>query len=269
MQTLVAGPWLGEFGWELFMWQAHIRFLAHKYSQIVILCRTGHEFLYNDFATECVFVDQEGPRNGWRLNELQPFIPLDVKKYLEGAYKNIDYIIPGQQFDFKDQEFIRFVAESDKQYDLLFHCRSTDKLGTAKRNWPVEKWQELQNHFKNRRIACIGSKIESLNIEGVEDLRGISLKNLVGVLNNTKLLIGPSSGPMHLAALCGCSQIIFTDKSLAFEGKYTNRYRYEQGWNPFKTKSIILDAEGWNPSLETVIKFIEQEFNENFNGGSF
>ena len=28
MKRLIAGPWVGEFGWELFAWQGYIRALS-------------------------------------------------------------------------------------------------------------------------------------------------------------------------------------------------------------------------------------------------
>ena len=77
MNILLAGPYLGEFGWEIMMWQAHIRHLAKtkKYDKIICLVRTGHEYLYGDFCKDFIFVDNSGIQNGWRLNGKSPEVP--------------------------------------------------------------------------------------------------------------------------------------------------------------------------------------------------
>ena len=42
---LLAGPWVGEFGWELFCWQAHIRWLSKQFDKTIVISRKGHKFL--------------------------------------------------------------------------------------------------------------------------------------------------------------------------------------------------------------------------------
>ena len=52
--TLIAGPWIGEFGWELFAWHAYIRRLSRHFSKTIIICRDNSRDLYRDFADEFV-----------------------------------------------------------------------------------------------------------------------------------------------------------------------------------------------------------------------
>ena len=261
-KTLIAGPWLGEFGWEMFMWQARIRYLhfTGDYDKIVCIIRNGHELLYNDYSPDYAFLNEQGEKNGWRLNERKPVIPPLVKAELDFRYGDYTLYEPNSRFNFVDQRFISFKRKSMRPlYDLIFQCRSTEKLNTSYRNWEKEKWEKVRDTFKYLKIACVGSKEESMHINGTVDLRGLPLGYLAETLSNSKLLIGPSSGTMHFGSLCECKHIVFTDKSIAFEGKYSNRYRYETGWNPLGTKAIVLDEEGWRPSVETVIKCIERE----------
>ena len=51
---LLAGPWVGEFGWELFGWQGFLRehVQKNKYDEVIIASRPGHEVLYSDFCTK-------------------------------------------------------------------------------------------------------------------------------------------------------------------------------------------------------------------------
>ena len=261
-KVLVAGPWLGEFGWEMFMWQARIRYLQFtgEYDKIVCVIRNGHEMLYDDYCSDFAFLNTQGQKNGWRLDEQKPTIPQPIKYELGFRYGDYETYEPNSRFNFVDQRFISFKKESTRPlYDLVFQCRSTEKLNTSYRNWEKEKWEKVRDTFDGLKIACVGSKEESMHIGGTDDLRGIPLSHLARTLSNSKLLIGPSSGTMHFGSLCECKHIVFTDKSIAFEGRYTNRYRYETGWNPLGTKAIVLDEEGWRPSAETVIKCIERE----------
>ena len=34
MKTLIAGPWVGEFGWELAAWQGYIRALSKNFDHL-------------------------------------------------------------------------------------------------------------------------------------------------------------------------------------------------------------------------------------------
>jgi hypothetical protein len=54
------------------------------------------------------------------------------------------------------------------------------------------------------------------------------------LLANADIVIGPSSGPMHLASLCGAPHVTWTDKA-------STKRRYLGGWNPHKTPCIVLD----------------------------
>ena len=261
MKILLAGPWLGEFGWEIMMWQARIRYLStqKKYDKIVCITRTGHDLLYRDFADEILFLDIDGDKNGPKLNEQFHSIPSSILDKYRG---NIEVVSPSSNFNFSGQKFISFHQKhccSYDKYDLLFHCRSTKKLSTENRNWEYDKWVRLIDRFPKLKTACIGSSGESMTISGAYDLRGVPLERLASILSSSKMVIGPSSGVMHFASLCMCKHIVFTDTSIAFEGKYTNRYRYEKGWNPLGAKAIVIDEEGWRPSVETVIGYIEEE----------
>jgi len=260
MKTLVAGPWLGEFGWELMMWQARLRHLALKnnYKNIICLVRTGHEYLYSDFTNEFLFMDMAGIKNGWKINNKNPIIPQPVIEQMKKKHGDVCIYSPGEKFDFSAQKFIKYHVDSNKKYDLVFHCRQTTNMGTGYRNWPIVKWNELKNNFSGLKIACIGNPREAMAINGTDNYLGVSIKRTIEILSNAKIIIGPSSGPMHLASLCGCTHIVFTGKGQCF-GTQTNRCRYETGWNPLKTKAIVLDQEGWNPSVKYVSDVIEKE----------
>ena len=49
-KTLLAGPWIGEFGWECFAWQGYVRALSRKFDQTIIISRNNSKAFYEDFA---------------------------------------------------------------------------------------------------------------------------------------------------------------------------------------------------------------------------
>ena len=58
-KKLFAGPFLGEFGWELFCWQGYIRHLSRSFDFTTVCCRKGHTGLYKDFADEIIEYNTE------------------------------------------------------------------------------------------------------------------------------------------------------------------------------------------------------------------
>jgi len=72
----------------------------------------------------------------------------------------------------------------------------------------------------------------------------------------TRLVVGPSSGPMHLASLCGTPHLVWTDQIRYSAIQVNNRKRYETLWNPFCTPCWVLDTQGWAPLPSFVLEEI-------------
>ena len=53
MGVLYAGPWKGEFGWELCGWNPAVRSLAKQYDRVVVASHAASEYLY-EFADEFI-----------------------------------------------------------------------------------------------------------------------------------------------------------------------------------------------------------------------
>lgn len=190
------GPWIGEFGYELFRWQGHLRALSEKHSESIVICRSGHvrflgtdrRFLNDNFVRPKYIKLGSGPQNGLRL----------------------------------------------------FHIRKK----CSDRDWPVENWTKLMSSISGENVAFVGSREQSLCPDGFTDMRGIPLEQLADVLSGAKYIVGPSSGVMHFATLCGCKQIVWSHKG--------NLNRYKRDWNPFGTPVEFLDAGGFSPSVEYI-----------------
>ena len=109
----------------------------------------------------------------------------------------------------------------------------------------MENWVELRSLFKDKKIACIGTSSKSGWIEGTEDLRDVPLDDLFGVISSSDCVFGPSSGPMHLASLCGCPHVVWGDQSKSLD-------RYSTTWNPLGTPVLFLGDKLYHPSPQDV-----------------
>lgn len=257
MKTLVAGPHAGEFGWELFVWQGYMRSLSKHFDKTTIVCRESSQSMYQDFASEFIFLEPAtGLPDGFMMHGFDPVRALEELGKQGKIEKESFCVIPhlignppythfSEQFNFGSipvaQTFIQYGKELPSDYDFVFHARS--RLLRREDNWSVENWNKLRD-LLGGRIACIGTSDEALHIEETTDLRGIDLVEVYDVLRNATCVFGPSSGPMHLASLCGAPHVVW---SIPY-----NRIRYERNWNPLDTPVLFLDEHHWHPSPEFV-----------------
>lgn len=247
MKTLIAGPWVGEFGWELFCWQGYLRKYVKekKIKYCIVIGRDGHQALYDDFADEYkVYNPKSNETNMWRCNGESLDIPTEMSHELNNLTPfEVVRIKPTNLFNM-EQEFINYSLQFDGfsklySYDILYHARSTNKFNTGYRDWLSEDLcdyiRRMYNDITPKRIAAIGSKEQSIHIPGTDDLRGISLLELMKIMKNSLVMIGPLSGPIHMASLCGLPHITWTTRD-------ENIKRIKEKWNPFETRAHIIKA---------------------------
>ena len=258
-KILLAGPWVGEFGWELFCWQGFIRKLSKKYDKTIVIGRPTNEFLYKDFCDEYIKFDPESfLTDAWKChNAKSPDNIVKNIKYTDYISGNFDIgmrytkngVVDTKGWFFNEQEYHKYNSDSDLNFDIIFHCRN--KSTGSDRNWSKTQWEELFKILPNHlSIGCIGND-EAFYIDGTTDLRNIDNEKCVGILCNSKLIIGPSSGPMHLASLCGLKHLVWSTEY--------NRVRYEKDWNPFKTEVIFYSEGGWNPDPEKIKEILNKQ----------
>lgn len=266
MSTLLAGPWSGEFGWELFAWHAYIRSLSAHFDKTVIVARENSQYLYSDFSDSFLCCEPNtGLADAFFMHGFAPEKELG-KILTDNNFKSSDslsIIIPRRigwppQTHYTEKfQFGRFTVapkyviftgnEQSDKYDFIFHARNRDLR--REDNWSISKWESLANMLGGK-IGCIGTKNESHHIQGTDDLRSINLKELCGIINKSQCVFGPSSGPMHLASLCNTKHVVWS--------KPDNRLRYEKNWNPHNTPVKFLDKYNWHPSAEYVYESYTQ-----------
>ena len=84
------------------------------------------------------------------------------------------------------------------------------------------------------------------------------MEDLCDVLRSSEVCIGVSSGPMHLASLCLCKHVVWTDLKHQKAINGTNKDRYKTIWNPFQTKVKVIDKYGWLPPVDEIYKAVRK-----------
>lgn len=262
-QTLLAGPWVGEFGWELCAWQAYVRSLSKQYNKIIVLSRAGREFLYEDFYDEFIIFDAPLLKVNGHIGEINQ---IELNKILKNLHYtqhllpfcitspvnfNLNQPIIGTEFN--KQDFIKYTSNTiDKQYDILIHPRN--KIVGGMRNWSIENWKELIFLLKkDYSIAAIGTN-EAFKLDSIDDYRNVSLRDTVSLMNRTKLVVGGASGPIHLASLCGAPHFLWSEEY--------SRPRFIKHWNPHNTKMFFHLITHWNPTVDEIYKGIIKSMKE-------
>lgn len=257
--TLLAGPWIGEFGWELFCWQGYLRARSAEFDRVVVMSRPGMAPLYADFCDEFIPYQPLGVGiSGFRCAGHADWPNMsraqNHREYVSGNF----YI--GYNRDrpalsskaFLGQKFFKYgTPDPPLAFDVLLHLRQTDKNRSGIRNgWNSNGWSEFLNRLQREgvlKIGCIGHPESAGALEGCTDLRGLPLDKLFDVLASSRVLVGPSSGPMHLGALCGCPHVVWS-------GVDENRPKYEKYWNPFSTPVRYIHDSAWRPSVDSVLR---------------
>jgi len=259
-KTLLAGPWLGEFGWECFAWQGYVRALSRNFDKTIVISRPNSKGLYEDFADEFYghIPPNELADSFFMYNvDTKECLKKTIKQNQISTSKNTTLFLPRRlglppHTHYTESvsvgkytiipEYIRFGIKKESPYDYIFHIRSR---GLRKEdNWSLENWKKFKSLLGDKKIACVGTKEEAGWVEGTDDLRSIELGELLVLLRNTKYIFGPSSGVMHLSSLCKIPHVVWSLPQ--------NKIRYEQNWNPLNTQVLFLDEFSWHPPPEYV-----------------
>lgn len=244
-----------EMGWMLCTWIPAMRHKSREYDETVIVCPPSHRYLYEDFANR--FEDWDQKIKGIGYFGYSPKKPVKLPRRFKILYPKAEVFIPNERICTRwEREYFKYGEYDEKLHsDIMIHARSQIKFGRKNRNWPVEKYERLIKKLRNDRelsICSIGSLDGSHFVPGTLDLRGVDLEELCNRMASSTVVVSVSSGPAHMASLCGCSHVIWTDNRYQKAIKGNNRYRYQTAWSPFWPKVEVIDSEGWDPKVRTV-----------------
>lgn len=276
---LYAGPFCGEFGWEIMTWQAHLRAIAPDYDEVIVCCPPNHTALYADFASTFVEYDPTTVKANMWMNEVHDdhalrFFKAMIKGENEFSFNGDGrWMTPAevwrpflnkpkweQLIAIKPQKFIEFGEKVAHSYcDIIIHARNRDDWDSGFRNWGHDHCKEFVDAMPDASIACIGTKDYALHIERTVDLRDKPLWELFNIMRNSKVFIGPISGPTHLATLCGLPQVTWATKE-------EHKDRIEKKWNPFDTPTSVFVSDdrvwreriNWHPPVEEIVEGAEK-----------
>ena len=159
-RVLIAGPWLGEFGWELFAWQGYIRALSEHFDETICIARKNSKHLYVDFANQILNYDSSA---GVPDMFFMPNVSIDAvllnqilsENNVDIADKQVTWFparkIGQPPFTHYSEEMSfgnlkikpKYVIFDNqyKEYDYVFHIRSRPLR--QQDNWAIEKWSKL------------------------------------------------------------------------------------------------------------------------------
>lgn len=262
--VLIADVCTAEFGWEIMCWQGLVRRRAQEgFDTVVVASTDGHLPLYADLNPHFVPHRIEGLRDCWEMKKIsnrreaeRVHIQLDsLQREYETLGCRVERIRPSGFVSTSEQVFIPFGSReaalaAGPVADVVVHARTKrgkNPLINAL-NWRQRDWDRYVASLRalGLTVASIGSPDASLLPEGTLDHRGHPLDTVMNLLAAARLVVGPSSGPIHLASLCRAPHLVWVpplhgSRTLAWG---TTRQRYESIWNPFGTPHRVIELDG-------------------------
>ncbi|KKN88900.1 hypothetical protein LCGC14_0245070 [marine sediment metagenome] len=256
MKKLYAGPWVGEFGWEIASWSPSIRHIAKDYDHVIVETQPDSEYLY-EFADEIIinphlpdfdmysgkvskpaFQPPAGTRSitpmwFWKAHAKKEFKAIKVADKVDGIHP---------------KEWRKLGSERPKHVaDIMCAFRGPKKYrkrSYPEKEYPRDKCEGLVKRLLDAgySVACYGGT-DNVYIEGTVDFRGVGLGDLCGALSAAKVAIGPSSGTLHLASACGTPHVSWYGRPVV------SMERYLSYWNPFNTPVTFIDVPTPNVDL--------------------
>lgn len=263
MSRAVFGPYLGEFGWELCLWNPLARKIAQRYDDVAVIAPAGSRYLY-EFARTFVPLDPEPGTSDFMEGKVDPAAL--VRAFTAAGEGDLHRPTPTmwqaelERFSKAAKGFasekewrayaLDFPEVPSPRFDACVAFRPP-KLFNGKlypdKAYPIELARDLVARMlaSGLSVASVGGS-DNFMIEGTTDLRGAPLGEQCRALSWAGVCVGPSSAPLHLAQLCGCPVVTWYNRPRA-----ESRGRYEGWWNPFGVPSRFID--GADPAPEKVL----------------
>jgi len=258
-RNLFAGPYAGEFGYELMQWQGFVRARRRYYDQVHVLTYPGREYFYEGCQVHVHNIDLK--EAGYWYGLLRPAQARQMARAKAAEIGLQDYDI----FDtpllctqyhkriFWRQEFRLFQEPPlvDKPYDVAFHFRAVRKAGPdAVKNYPPSLADELADCCRaaGLTVACVGHPNYAYCARGCDDLRYVDLRQTVAAISSARLGVGEASGGMHLVNACAKPTVIWGDGDFRIDPA--------RRWNPFRVPIYVVTDANWQPRPEEVSRAV-------------
>jgi hypothetical protein len=212
MKIKVFEPCIAEFGWELCAYQGICRKVAEDYEYTVVTSFKGMAPLYKDFVSE----------------------------FLEHNRTSRSLDFPGKMYHSKKYgKWIKY-GNPRNVCDVLIHARHI-RRGADKNYLHWDKISVPNSGFiGTHEDLCLNDR----------DYRDLPLQDLMDKIAGARVVIGGSSGVMHLAMLCGTPIICWGDARTYF-GE-TLEKRYKDTWNFFDSPVHWIHCGNWQPNPDDI-----------------
>jgi hypothetical protein len=259
--TLLAGPYSGELGWELMEWSGYVRRLSTQYKRAIVVSYAGHGCLYDRCEYYPHDLKLENSGYGYGLLSTSQIEAMMASYVTMLGLNSFDWLHPmhlnrytkriiGPQLFWERLESHR----NEHQYDVAFHFRSLRRADRDGKNYRLEWARDLVNRCKAHeiRVCCIGHPQYARVLDNCDDLRSSDLEQTREVLKSVTIVAGGSSAPMHLASLCGLPIVTWWKAALDPD----LRDRYLRLWNPHNAPVFVASDSTFQPSPEQVFSQI-------------
>lgn len=210
--VLIAGPFTGEFGWELLKWQGYVRKIRKRYKRTIVISYKNREALYEgcDLFTHNFKLENSGYDYGLLDEQENERVINECKKkfgvktanvFAPYRFKRLAMRLIGQQ------EFLELYQPpiDHRVFDVVFHVRDFERDDGNEKNYPKEDVDYLCAELSKTgtSFAFIGAPGLSYCSPGSVDRRSEDLKIAISTICSSKIIVGGLSAPMHLAHLSG------------------------------------------------------------------
>jgi hypothetical protein len=265
-RNLIAGPFAGEFGYELMQWQGFVRARRRHYAETHVITYPGREYLYEGCRVHYheTALEQAGFAYG-RLTRAQALqiaharaAQIGLKDYdvFDAALLCTQYhkrLLGGQEF-----RLFQEPPADGKSVDVAFHFRAVRKAGPDQdnKNYLPAHADDLVRQCAARgfSVSCIGHPEYSYCPPGCPDHRNIDLRETVAAISAARAVAGENSGPMHLANLCGKPTILWAQDQW--------RIDYSLRWNPFRVPIYIAANNSCQPPPQVIAEAIAKALDD-------
>jgi hypothetical protein len=227
--TLLAGPYCGELGWELMEWSGYVRRLSTRYHRTIVISYEGHSCLYDhcDYYSHDRMLQDSGY---WYGSQPQPAIEAMVAHYRQRlGLTSFDWLHPTHLNRYTRQLLGPQVFwdpfdrdRTDCRYDVGFHFRSIHRADLDTKNYPPDYAADLVSRCQTAgmQVCCIGHPQYSLRPPNCDDLRSADLSMTRTALRTiTRATSAASPSTWRAATQCVVRMTRFVPRSLPSQAR--------------------------------------------------
>ena len=279
-RALVAGPYVGEFGWECFSWQPQVRsaFLQNRMDRCLVYTGPGRGWMYRFAETRTLpgTPKHEAECLGWAN---MPAYRAEMEGLIRRTTEAAKVELPGAEIAVMSSSSLSSLADpayGHGQPDLLYPDPSPrpsrfwrggdrprlvlcvrDRPLADHRNWPYPYWRRLCEMLRGEYDVVVVGQLSRPDEWGlpalVTDATGATtVDDLIELFSQADMAAGGSTGTLHLASRCGCDHLVWgPENPTAFP--LPARYA-ETNW--FGARAEVLTDFAWRPEPEQVAEAI-------------